>query len=247
MFAGHFATAVAAKQHAPKGHIAYFLVASQMPDLLWLGFHFMGIEPTQPTHMMMVSADNLHADMTYSHDLLPLVGWVVLAAIVGRALFGAWRPGLFGALLVVLHAGVDYVAGFPHHVFGPESTAVGTGMYETAPYTAVAIEAVFIVAVLGWVLWRDAQDGVRRSTASFAVWAAVFGVGTAFMFATADLSLTELTGVPPIPGLEGTAVPFLALNYVGMLVALIWSETRPTKSYSDASSALSKASMPPTV
>lgn len=226
MFAGHFATALIAKQQAPKGHIAYFLAASQMPDLLWLTFSFAGLEAGHPTHAMEATLDNLQVHMTYSHDVLPSLGWIVAVALVGRFLFGGWKPALAGGLLVVVHLLTDYVAGFPHHVFGPDSMAVGTGMYGTAPYTAVAIEAVFTVAVLGWALWHDAQRGVHRSLATYAVWAAVFGGGLAFMFATADLSISELTGVAPPPALDGSAPFVLAANYWGMLLAMVWAETR---------------------
>lgn len=48
MIAGHLATAYIAKQKAPTGHIAFYLVASQLLDLLWLLFHYLGLEPTEP-------------------------------------------------------------------------------------------------------------------------------------------------------------------------------------------------------
>ena len=224
MLAGHFTTALVAKQQAPRGHLAYYLVASQLPDLLWLLFHYLGLEPTQPDNMMNVSLDTMHVEMTYSHDLLPMLGWIALTVLVGRALFGRWRPGWVGGALVVVHALTDYVGGFPHNVFGPESHAVGTGLYGTAPYVAVGLEAIFTVAVLAWVLRTDAKAGVQRSRKTWMVWAGVFGGGVAFMFMSADLTLAELTGLEASPALSGTAMPMMVATYLVMLFALVWAE-----------------------
>lgn len=227
MLAGHFTTAFVAKQQAPRGHLAYFLVASQLPDLLWLIFHYLGLEPTHPDNMMNVSLDTLHVEMTYSHDLIPMVGWIALTVVLGRVLFSSWRPGWTGGVLVLIHALTDYVGGFPHNVFGPQTHAVGTGLYNTAPYFAVGLEAIFTVAVMAWVLRVDAKAGVRRARKTLIVWALVFGGGLAFMFMSADLTLAELTGVQASPALAGTAMPMMVITYLSMLFGLLWAE-RPS-------------------
>lgn len=229
MLAGHYTTALVAKQHVPRGHLAYYLVASQLPDLLWLPFHYLGLEHTQPDNVMAVSLDNMHVDMTYSHDLLPILGWIALVVLVGRALFGAWRPGLVGGALVVVHALTDYVGGFPHNLFGPDTHAVGTGMYHTAPYLAVSLEAVFTVAVMAWVLRNDVKAGIRRSRATWTAWAMVFGGGLAFLFLSASQSLSELTGIAPSASMADTTVPMLGLTYLAMLGGLLWADTKPTQ------------------
>lgn len=231
MLAGHFTTALVAKQQAPRGHIAYYLVASQLPDLLWLVFHYLGLEPTQPDNLMAVSLDTMQVDMTYSHDLLPMVGWIALTVLAGRAMFGAWRPGWLGGALVVVHALTDYVGGYPHNVFGPETHEIGTGMYRTAPYLAVALEAGFTLAVMAWVIRVDARAGTRRSRATWTVWALVFGGGVMFMFASADLSLAEVTGLEPSAAMAGTTVPAMMITYLTMIAALLWASTRPTRDY----------------
>ncbi len=229
MLAGHYATALVAKQHAPRGALAYYLVASQLPDLLWLAFHFLGLEPTTPTNPMDVSLKAIAVDMTYSHDLLPTLGWIVLVTLAGRALFGSWRPALVGGLLLVAHAVTDYVGGFPHHVFGPDSHEVGTGLYLTAPYLAVALEGAFTVAMLAWVVRTDTKAGVARSRGTWRAWIGVFGGGLAFMFLSADMSLSELTGMEPPPAMDGWAVPVLVTTYVAMIAALLWADRQPTR------------------
>ena len=229
MLAGHFTTALIAKQHAPSAPIAYFLVASQLPDLLWLVFHYAGLEPTGPDNFMEVSLDTMEATMTYSHDLLPTLGWIALTVLVGRTLSGAWRPGLFGGAIVVVHALTDYLGGYPHHVFGPDSHAVGTGMYYSSPYLAVSLELLFIVVTMAWVVHTDRRAGVRRSSGTWRAWAAVFGGGIAFLYASADISLVELLGIEAPTSLSGSTVPVLGGTYVAMLLALWWADGRPTQ------------------
>ena len=226
MLAGHFTTALIAKQHAPKGHLAYYLVASQLPDFLWLMFDRMGLEPTEPTNLMATSLDSIEVDMTYSHDLLPMFGWIGLIILIGRALFGRWRPGLVGGLLVVVHAATDYVGGFPHNVFGPDSHSVGLGLYASAPYVAVALEALFTVVAMAWVFRVDARDGITLDRATKFVWLMVFGGGLAFMALSADLSLAEVLDTEPSAALDGTAPYVLLATYASMLGALIWTSRR---------------------
>ncbi len=228
MVAGHFATALVARQHAPRGALVFYLVISQLPDALWHIFHFLGLEPTLPENPMLASLDNMQAEMTYSHDLLPSLIWIALAVLAGRGFFGSWRPGWMAGALVVVHMLCDAISGHTHYVFGPDSAAIGLGLYATAPYAALAIEGVFTLGVMAWVFRTDAKAGVRRSRATLTVWAAVF-VGSIIMMApSADLSLVELTGMAPIAALSGTLVPGLIGMYLMMFFALLWADAQPT-------------------
>ncbi len=229
MVAGHLTTALLAKQRAPKGHIAFYLIASQLLDMLWLAFHYLGLEVTAPDNFMAVTLDSLKVDMTYSHDLLPVPFWALITVVAGRALFGSWRPGWVGGLLVVLHALTDYVGAYEHFVFGPDTQVVSTGLYYTAPYLAVGLELLFIVVTMTWVVRTDARDGIRRSRATWRAWVAVFAGGTAFMFLSAGHSLADLLGSSPNPALAGTTVPSMAIIYTAMIAALVWADSRPTE------------------
>lgn len=229
MVAGHFATALVAKRLAPRGHLAFYLLIAQLPDLIWFLLHFAGVEPTGPANPMVTSLDSMHAEMTYSHDMLPTLGWVALAIVVGRALFGSWRPGWAGGALIVVHGLCDALSGHPHFVFGPDSLQVGIGLYASAPYLALAVEAVFTGAVMAWVLKTDARAGVAHSRTTLWVWAAVFGGGILMLLPTADLSLVELTGLPPYDALSGTLVPGLAMLYASIVAVLVWADTKPDR------------------
>ncbi|MGB6035405.1 MAG: hypothetical protein WBG42_03995, partial [Cryomorphaceae bacterium] len=144
MLAGHFSTALIAHQKIPKkGALLFFLIASQLQDLLWLSFHYLGLEPTVPADLLDVTLMNITVDMVYSHDLLPQLVWMALVFIVGRLLFKQNSVALAGALLVLGHYLLDMLSGYPHHVFGEESHQVGLGLYYSNVYLAILIEAVF--------------------------------------------------------------------------------------------------------
>ena len=125
MLAGHYATALVADQHTNKNTLLYFLVASAVPDLLWHAFALVGLEPTGPVNIRDMTLQNLDVDMTYSHDLIPTLIWAPIFYGIGFWIFKSHKIALLGALLLVGHTVTDYVAGYPHHVFGTETHAIG--------------------------------------------------------------------------------------------------------------------------
>lgn len=217
MIAGHYTTALVANQRSSRGHIAYFLAASQGPDLVWLCLAAVGV-PSFHTH-----AGPISPAMMIGHDLVPLVGWIVLAGIVGKLVFGDTRTALFGSALVVIHELCDVVSGFPHNLFGPDTWEFGPGLYLTAPHLAVGIEALFAAAVMAWVVVQDRAAGVQRARSTYAVWALVFGGGIGTSLLTAD-GLATFDPNAPLPlvvalGLLGT--------YLFQMALLTWAEQRP--------------------
>lgn len=221
MLAGHYATALVAKQKAPKGTLLYYLIASQLPDLLWLLFHYLGLEPTHPDDVFDARLDQLAVDMIYSHDVLPILFWTAVTAGAGYLLFKDRRVAVVGALLVLIHAVADYIGGFPHHVFGPDTPTVGTGWYHSAPYLGVAFEAVYTFVFLAWFFYNDAKEGVKRSFGQKATLVGVFVFGLLFMFSVAKTSYRELFDIPPLDVPFNTVVPAMILTYVPMIIIIM--------------------------
>ena len=217
MIAGHYATALVPEQTPTAGLLAFFLVASQLPDLAWFALTFLGLEPVH-TH-----AGPAHLELIITHDLLPVLPWLAVSALAGRALFGTWRTGGVAAALVAVHAACDLLSGYPHFVAGPDTPNLGFGLYYSAPHLAVVIEIVFAAAVLGWVVNRERQNGLVRSGTTWAGRAFIFGGGLAMGLATAS----SLTDLPPNGTLPlATAGVFLAL-YVAQIAVLTFTESRP--------------------
>ncbi|MEM9074536.1 MAG: hypothetical protein AAGE52_38935 [Myxococcota bacterium] len=218
MLAGHYATALVAKQKAPEGSLFFFLVASQFPDLLWLVFHYLGLEPTLPTDVLDVSLGALVVEMTYSHDLIPILVWTAVIAGAGYGLYRSRRVALVGAGLVGIHAMTDYLAGYPHSVMGDGTPRIATGMYYSAPYVAVAFEALYTTIFLGWFFHNARKAGARTRRG------AIFGIfifGLIFMVSVAAKSYRELFGIPSFELGFATTIPALAVTYASLILVLV--------------------------
>ena len=76
-------TALIAKQKFPKGALLYFLIISQLQDLLWFTFHYLGLEPTYPSDAFDATLSNMVVDMLYSHGCYRnYFGWLLFAYLV---------------------------------------------------------------------------------------------------------------------------------------------------------------------
>ena len=153
MLAGHFTTALIAKQKFPKGTLLYFLIVSQLQDILWFTFHYLGLEPTTPSDAFDATLSNMIVDMLYSHDVLPLLFWLALVFVIGKLIFKSTQIGLVSMALVFVHFVLDFFSGHMHHLFGASTMEAGLGLYASSTYLAILIEAIFSVAAL-WYFFR---------------------------------------------------------------------------------------------
>ncbi|WP_412067806.1 hypothetical protein [Rubrivirga sp. IMCC43871] len=230
MIAGHFATALLADQHAegrrfPASLSGWFIVVSQIPDLLWFVFHFLGLEPTEPLDLFDTTLQSLSVEMAFSHHLVPILGWTLLLGVLGAVLFQSRRVGLATAALVGVHALMDYLSGHPHHLFGADTAEIGLGLYDSAPYVAIAIEAVITVALALAFFREERRRGVVRSAVSRRAIIGVLAFGIVFLVSTATTSMREMLGLPAFDLPFGTTVPTLALTYLSMGLVL-WAAVR---------------------
>ncbi len=217
MLAGHYATALLAHQKFPKGTLLYFLIASQLQDLLWFTFHYLGLEQTGPTDVFDTTLNNLAVDMLYSHDLLPQIIWVFIIFLIGKFLFKNTKIGLTGAALVIGHFVLDLFSGHPHHIFGAESQSIGLGNYATDAFMAVAIEAVFCVITLWYFFSQESKKGIQRTTKNKASVVGLFVFGIVFLLTIATTSFREWLKIPEFDTSFNSNVPTLILTYIGMI------------------------------
>lgn len=220
MLAGHYTTALLANQKFPKGSLLYFLIVSQLQDILWFVFHYVGLERTGPSDALNASLSNLTVDMLYSHDLVPQMFWVLIIFLVGKFVFKNTQIGLIGAALVVGHVVLDFFSGHPHHIFGIETQAFGFGLYATNVIPAIVIEAVFTVGALWYFFREEAKKGIQRTLKNKAAIIGVFVYGIVFMLTIATTSFRELLNIPEFDLGFNTNVPTLILTYVGMMFFL---------------------------
>lgn len=220
MLAGHYTTALIAHQKFPKGTLLFFLFASQLQDLLWFTFHYLGLEHTTPNDVFDTTISNMAVNMLYSHDLIPLIFWLLLIFVIGRIAFKDTKIGLVGVALVLGHFVLDFFSGHPHYVFGTESQSVGLGNYTTNVYQALAIEAVFVVLSLWYFFSQEAKNGIQRTTKNKAAIIGAFVYGIVFMLSVATYSFRELFGIPEFDLRFNTVVPTLIFTYVALILYL---------------------------
>jgi hypothetical protein len=220
MLAGHFSTALIAKQKFPKGTLLYFLIISQLQDFLWFVFHYLGIEPTNPSDAFDATLSNMAVDMVYSHDLLPLLIWLLIAFTLGKILFKSTQIGLVSMALVSIHFVLDFFSGHMHHVFGAETMELGFGLYASNPYLAIAIEALFSIIVLWYFFKEESKKGIKRTKKNKISIISVFAYGIIFMLLIATHSFRQLFGIPEFDLGFNTNMPTLIFTYGAMLYCL---------------------------
>ncbi len=220
MLAGHFTTALIAKQKFPKGSLFYFLIISQLQDLLWFTFHYLGLEHTDPSDAFDATLSNMAVDMLYSHDVLPLVLWLAIVFLIGKLLFKSTQVGLVSMALVLVHFVLDFFSGHMHHLFGEGTMDAGLGLYASSPYVAILIEAIFSAGALWYFFREETKKGVFRTTKNRVAIISVFAYGIIFMLLIATRSFREILSIPEFDLGFNTNMPTLIFTYGTMLYCL---------------------------
>lgn len=220
MFAGHYATALIAHQKMPKASLPFFLAASQLQDILWLTFHYLGLEPTAPDDVLNATLSGLSVDMIYSHDLLPQVVWGCVIFLIGKILYKSTKIGLVGLILVLGHFALDFFSGHPHHIYGPDTAHAGLGLYASNVYLAIAVEAGFVAFALWYYFRSETRRGVQRNAKNKAAIAGLFIFGLGFLTLIATTSFREWFHIPVFDFGFNTNVPTLIMTYLAMALYL---------------------------
>jgi len=220
MLAGHFTTAIVAKQKFPTGSLIYFLILCQLQDFLWFIFHYLGLEPTAPSDAFDATLSNMAVDMLYSHDLLPQLFWCVIVFVVGKVIFKSTKIGLVSVALVVVHFVLDFFSGHMHHIFGADTMEAGLGLYASSPYLAIAIEAIFSIIMLWYFFKEETKKGIIRTFKNKVAIISVFVYGIVFMLIIATRSFREIFSIPEFDLGFNTNMPTLILTYGAMLFCL---------------------------
>jgi hypothetical protein len=222
MLAGHFTTALIAKQKAPQATLLYFLIISQLQDFLWFAFHYLGLETTKPSDAFDATLSNMVVDMLYSHDVLPLSVWCAAVFLIGKTLFKSTRIGLVSVALVVVHFVLDFFSGHMHHLFGADTMEAGLGLYASRPYLAILIEAIFSVAAIWYFFREETKKGIVRTTQNKVAIISVFAYGIVFMLLIATRSFREILSIPEFDLGFNTNMPALIFTYGAMLYCLYY-------------------------
>lgn len=162
MFIGHFAVAFAARNAEPRGSLAAYVAAAQLPDLIWPGLVLAGVE-----RVAIAPGDTRFTGLRFdsypiSHSLALDVVWGLLfAALVWRGTRSRRAAGL-SACLVVSHWVLDFVSHRPDMPIIPGGARYGLGLWNSVPGTLVTESLLLAVGVTMYVRATRAQDGIGR-------------------------------------------------------------------------------------
>lgn len=141
MILGHAATTLVGRRVAPEMPWWLLFVSAFLIDIAMFTFVALGIETMEPTGADGPSLATNVTQMTYSHDLVPQIGWVLLAGTIALLVT---RRRLFAGVAMALSLGHwlgDLVSGYGHNVFGPDSHSIGTDWYHLNLPAALTFEA----------------------------------------------------------------------------------------------------------
>lgn len=141
MILGHAATALVAKRVAPQMPWWLLFVSAFLIDIAMFTLVALGIETMVPTGAPGPTLANTMIDMTFSHDLLPQIGWTLLAGSIAYVVTRRRDFTLVAMAFSLGHWLGDLVAGYGHFVFGPDSHPLGTDWYNLNLPAALSFEA----------------------------------------------------------------------------------------------------------
>ncbi|MGE0406757.1 MAG: hypothetical protein AB7O65_10675 [Candidatus Korobacteraceae bacterium] len=193
MFLGHFAVAMAAKRVAPSVSLGMLVAAAQFLDLLWPGFLLLGIEHAAIAPGITRFTPLDFYDYPYSHSLLMVVGWGIMAGAAYFLLRRRGRLAVVIAALVVSHWVLDFIVHRPDLPLWPGGGwYAGLGLWNSVVGTLLLETAIFVWGVLTYARTRRSNSGARHA------WYWVF-VSVLFI-----IYLGSAFGPPP-PGMQAVA------------------------------------------
>lgn len=167
MLAGHFGVAGIIKAVRPELPMGVLLVASQVPDLVFLPLNLAGVERLAPVPgadgyaSALITAPFSHA--LVSNALFAAVAGV-LVAVLARGRWGR-GAGWIVAGTVFSHWLLDLIVHRPDIAVLPGGGAglplLGLGLWET-PVAAAAVEGVLVLAGVVLYAWRTLRDQPNR-------------------------------------------------------------------------------------
>ena len=198
MVMGHYATALIPYAYDSNRKLApfwFFLLATQVLDFIMVALVLVGVESIEPSGIFDTSFRHMVVDMTYSHDIAPVLFWSLLFAVITGVVFKSLRLAAIVLGLVLLHESMDLLVGFEHFWFGaPESedaAVYGFGLYNKAPVLGILVEVAICAGLIVWYVKKRASFGKPISVFSQRLlWGVLVG-STLALLAMANQSLAS--------------------------------------------------------
>ncbi len=182
MFIGHFALALAAKKPEPGPSLGTYMVAAQLPDVIWPFLVLAGVE-----RVAIAPGDTAFTPLRFehypvSHSLLAVALWGGALALAHYAVRRQPRPALILWALAISHWVLDFATHRPDLPLTPwNDTVLGLGLWRSIPATLVVETALFAAGVALYVhATRPRSAAGRYGLIAFVVTLYVFYLAAAF-------------------------------------------------------------------
>lgn len=162
MFVGHLAVALSAKKIEPQVPLAATMAATFSLDLLWPLFLLLGVESVRVDPGNTAFTHLAFESYPWSHSLVMVVGWAVLATFGGRALLGSWRAGVLLGAIVLSHWLLDLVTHRPDLALWPRGPQMGLGLWRSVPATIFVEGGLLVTGLAVYLRSSAARNRVGR-------------------------------------------------------------------------------------
>lgn len=192
MFVGHIAVALAAKRVAPRTNLGLLALGAQWADTLWPVLVLLGLERVEIRPGVTVMTPLDFVSYPWSHSVLMLAAWGVLAYVAYRRGGGRRAAAVLG-VLVLSHWGLDVITHRPDMPLLPfGGPRIGLGLWNY-PAAELLLEGG-MYAVGAWLYFRATRP--RDAVGRWAVPALLLTLGVIWVAAAFG---------PPPPSVDAVA------------------------------------------
>lgn len=162
---GHLAIGFAAKPIAPEAPLWALLLATEVPDLLFLGFEAVGVEYQAVTQTDLKKGMQIISPgfNPWSHGLFMIAVWSILIGGIAYFVFRNRRTSIVLGLLVFSHWVLDFIVHPPElPLFFDGSPLIGLGLWSSGTGFIFSVILEIVLLFLGVVIYLRTRKGKRE-------------------------------------------------------------------------------------
>ena len=163
MFVGHLAAGLGARRVAPSLPLGAAVAAAFGLDLLWPLLLLGGVEQVRVSPHDTAFTHLAFESYPWSHSLVAVIGWAVVAAAVGSRACRSRRAGMVAGALVASHWFLDVLVHRPDLPLWPGGPRVGLGLWNSLAGTYALEGALLALGVLAYTRRMQARDLTGRA------------------------------------------------------------------------------------
>jgi len=161
MFIGHYAVAFAAKKAAPQTSLGTLFLGVQLADQLWPILLLLGVEHVRITPGITVMTPFDFYDYPFSHGLLALSIYAVVATTIYFIATNYKRGALILGICILSHWVLDVITHRPDMPLGfGNGMMFGIGLWNSWNGTVIVEGSLFLAGVIFYYVTTKSRDSV---------------------------------------------------------------------------------------